>query len=421
MNDTKPKIQILEIVKDVMAKTKDQEFPDFKERVASLHNPIYDEIFANVQTTEHGDLVLFRYGRYSDVISGESENFGNDWVNFWNMHGGIYRELRSITIDINKLEVVLYPFNKFFNINELEETSLEEVEKRIKNAKSIEFSDKLDGSMVVGRYWNGRYILSGSKALDPNQSWRLKDSYEMLEKSEGIKHMMHDNPDMTFIFESLTKADAHVVKYNEEDYGLHLIGIRDMSDYSMMTYRTILGWASFYNVPTTKVFDKTLDEVMSSLDDKKSNEAEGFVLNVDGFYVKIKYDDYANMHNILSKLSSINLIIRAIADGTLDDLYSKTPMAYRGRIDSVVSVVTKYIREIEQRITDFYEKNKHLDVKDFCILTNTTADKDIRGFIISKYKGKPYNVLKRGSSGYKRLNEMGIQTSDYLRIFDSEE
>lgn len=414
-------LQILKIVKDVMTQTKGQTFSDFKERVASLHNPTYDEIFANVQTTEYGSLVLFRYGRYSDVLSGETENFGDEWVNFWNMYDGIYRELRSITIDIDTLDVVLYPFDKFFNINEMDETSEQEVIRRIKAAKSVEFSDKLDGSMVVGRYWKDNYILTGSKGLDPEQSWRLKDSYAMMFESEGIKRMLKENPDCTFIFESLTKADAHVVKYNEEDYGLHLIGIRNMNTHQMASYKEILEVANEYGVQTTKVFDKTLDEVMGSLDEKSSDQAEGFVANIDGWFVKIKYDAYCDMHRILSKLSSINLIIRAIADGNLDDIYAKTPSAYRSRIDAVVGVVNKYIHETEQRINDFYERNKHLDVKDFCILTNTIADKDIRGYIIAKYKSKPYNVIKRGSTGYKRLNEMGIETRDYLKIFDTEE
>lgn len=416
MVKTNKELQILKIVRDVMTRTKGQTFPDFKQRVVSLHDPTYDAIFANVQTTEKGSIVLFRYGRYSDVFSGEVENFGADWANFWDAFDGVYRELRSITIDTDTLEVVTYPFNKFFNINELAETSETEVEKRIRAAASVEFSDKLDGSMVVGRYWNGDVFLTGSKSLDPKQSWRLQDSYDMV--TPGIRRMLTEHPDKTFIFESLTKKDAHVVKYDDKDMGLHLIGIRNMEDYCMFSYKDVLRFAEQYEVQTTKVFDKSLNEILESLDDISSDQAEGFVANIDGWFLKIKYNQYAKMHGILSKISSINLIIRAIADGTLDDLYSKVPTVYRGRIDSVVSVVMKYVLETEGRINEFYEKNKHLNVKDFCILTNSTADRDIRGFIIAKYKKQPYNVLKRGSCGYKKLSDMGIDSSKYIEIFD---
>lgn len=413
-------LQIHNIVKDVMSRTKGQNFPTFKDRVSSLGDSTYDKIFANVQTTEKGSLVLFRYGRYSDVFSGETEDFGSDWAQFWDAFNGVYRELRSITIDTDTLEIVTYPFNKFFNINELDETSQSEVERRIKEAKSIEFSDKLDGSMVVGRYWKGNFILTGSKSLDPEQSWRLKDSYNMLYASEGIQKMLRQNQDYTFIFESLTKADAHVVKYEEKDYGLHLIGVRDMRDYQMLSYREVLAMAQAYGVQTTKIFDKALDEILNSLDEKKSNEAEGFVANIDGWFLKIKFTDYAMMHGLISKISSINLLIRAIADNQLDDVISKIPQAYHSRIDAVVRVVMKYAAETEKQVMDFYNENKDLSVKDYAIKANTTLPKNIAGYAIAQFKNKPWNVLKRGNCGYKKLNEMGVDASNYIDIFNEE-
>lgn len=43
-------------------------------------------------------------------------------------------------------------------------------------------------------------------------------------------------------------------------------------------------------------------KVDDEVDKKKSNEAEGFVLNIDGYKVKVKYDDYVRMHRLLSVL-----------------------------------------------------------------------------------------------------------------------
>ena len=112
----------------------------------------------------------------------------------------------------------------------------------------------------------------------------------------------------------ISLKDAHVVKYKKEQEGLYLIGIRDVNTGVELPYRTVIYIANEHHIPTTKLFDKNLDEIMSELDDKKSDEAEGFVVNIDGFKVKIKYNDYTYIHKALSKLSSINLVIRSIAD-----------------------------------------------------------------------------------------------------------
>ena len=411
--------KILTIVRDIYKRTKGQTFPSFKERVESLNSPTYSDMFAPIQTVEDGDLILFRYGRYTDVLNDEVEDFGDAWETFWLKFNGLYRELRSIVIDVKRMEVALYPFDKFFNINELPETSEEEIIRRIENAtESVEFSDKLDGSMVSARYYGGRIVLTGSKSLDPEQSWRLKENYRMVKNNSNLNRLITENPQYTLIFESITKADAHVVKYEDDQMGMHLIGIRDMRDYSIRPYSEVIKLANQYGVQTTTVFDKRIEEIMSSLDDKTSDEAEGFVANIDGFMVKIKYSAYCKMHGILGKLSSINLILQSIAEGTIDDLYSKVPTAYRSRIDAVVRVATNYIRTMEEKIANFYEKHKHLPLKEYALTVQSEGEKGVAGYLFAKYKGLPYNVLKKGSNGYKKLTELGVKKEDYISIFD---
>lgn len=413
------KLKLLEIVEDVMNRTSDMNCT-FKERIESLNDETYNKMFEPIQFLQKGSLVLFRYGNYSDVFSGESE-FGASYTQFWGMYDGIYRTMRSIVINVDTLDIVTYPFDKFFNMNEMEETNVNIIRERIKNGKSIEISDKLDGSMASVRYYNGEIFATGSKSIIREQSWRLDDIYNMIESNSNIKQMIMDYPNYTFIFESITKSDAHVVIYEDKDLGLHLIGARNMDTFEMLSYKEIVELANRYNVLTTTIFDKTFDEVLNSLDDKKSNEKEGFVLNIDGFYVKIKYNDYVLMHGILSNISSINLVIRNYADETLDDLLSKIPTAYRNRVMVIVNLLNKYVQQMESRINFWYDKVKDMCIKDAAIFLSNECDKKIFGYVLAKYKGKPYNVLKRGTSGYKKLSDMGYEPSQYYSLFEIEE
>lgn len=408
------------LVQYIISQTEGQTFQSFADRAASLHNKTIDMIFANISLVERDNLVLFRYKQYAKLFNDEEVDFGQAWSSFWDMFDGLYREMRSIIIDTATCRVALYPFDKFFNINELEETSLENVKQHIDKAKSVEFSDKLDGSMVTGRYYDGKLILSGSKSLNPSESWRLAENYKIVANEKStLGRLIKENPDYTFIFESLTPADVHVVKYNDDEMGLHLIGVRDMRDYRLLSYKEVLDWAQRYGVQTTTVFSKTIDEVMSELGDKRSDEKEGFVLNADGFMVKIKYDDYVQMHGVISKLASVNLVIKAVADGTLDDVLSKVPSAYKARVERIAKVVIDYEQRCQQEVENFYKQHSQFSIKDYAITVQKELSKDLRGCAISRYKGQPISFIKRHTGGYKKLSDMGITQSELMELLNN--
>lgn len=377
--------------------------------VRMLKNEEYTSLIKYLQMNEWNDFLLVRYGDYSSVFEGESEV---TFDNFWDMYDGFYRECRSVVINIRKDELVLTPFKKFRNLNEGEETSYENVRERINNASCVEFSDKLDGSMQSARFYDGEIRMAGSQSLDRENSWRLADGYRMLMEQENYQKMLMDHGDKTFIFEYISAKDAHVVKYDME--GLFLIGVRDVNTGEEASYREILEYADKYHVLATEVFDKTLDEVIAGLDEKKSSEAEGFVINIDGFKVKIKYNDYVTMHKMLSSISSINLIIQNIAEDRFDDMIAKVPNAYRDRVLKVAKIVFEYKNRIENEIADTFARAPKDNKKEFMIWVTENVRKEIQGYVRCEYLGESYNVLKR-STGYLKLKEMGVE--EYAELF----
>lgn len=375
--------------------------------VEKLDNPEYTELIKPLQLIEHNGLLLIRYGNYADVFGGEDDVTPNE---FWDKYDGFYLECRSVVIDIKENRLVVTPFKKFRNLNECEETSIENISKRIKNAKCVEFSDKLDGSMQAVRYYNDSIVMCGSTSLNPEFSWRLKDGYKMLFSRAGYIDLIMDNPLLTFIFEYISIKDAHVVVYSKEQEGLYLIGIRNSVTGEEYSYADVNAYAEKYNVPSTTVFNKTLDEVVNELDDKKSNEAEGFVVNIDGYKVKIKYNDYVNMHRVMSEISSVNLVIKNIADGTFDDMISKVPTAYKDRVMKTANVVFKYIHNTELEIKEYFDKAPKDDKKEFMLWVESNVPNSIKAFVREKYYGREYNLIKNRSGRYLKINEMEDDT-----------
>ncbi len=375
--------------------------------VEKLDNSEYIELIKPLQLIEHKGLLLIRYGNYADVFGGEDDVTPDE---FWDKYDGFYLECRSVVIDIKENRLVVTPFKKFRNLNECEETSIENVSKRIKDAKCVEFSDKLDGSMQAVRYYNDSIVMCGSTSLNPEFSWRLKDGYHMLFNRAGYIDLIMDNPLLTFIFEYISMEDAHVVVYSKEQEGLYLIGIRNSVTGEEYSYADVNAFAKKYSIPSTTVFNKTLDEVIKELDDKKSNEAEGFVVNIDGYKVKIKYNDYVNMHRVLSEISSVNLVIKNIADGTFDDMISKVPTAYKDRVMKIANAVFKYIHNTELEIKDYFDKAPKDDKKEFMLWVESNVPNKIKAFVREKYYGNEYNLIKNKSGRYLKINEMEADT-----------
>lgn len=384
----------------------------------------YIDMLQPLEINQDNNLVLFRYANHTGVKNGEEEitSFDN---NFWELYDGFYRECRSVVIDVVNLKIVIAPFKKFMNLNQNEEYSLENIQKRINDAVSchrpVEITTKLDGSMQCINFYQDKFIMTGAQAVSINSSWRLTDGYEMFMQNKGLQAMIKQNPLLTFIFEYISLKDAHVVKYTKEQEGLYLIGIRENETGKQWSYAEVLDLARFYQVKlTTDIHEETLTDVLNNLDKYKSNEAEGVVLNVDGFLVKIKYNDYVKIHRVLSAISSPNLIIEAYADGWIDDLLSKIPDDYKWRIVELVHMLEHYEKKMNDTVEELYNslKVKYDNIADFMKGVNQLPQ-EYRRYVIETYKKRPFSYFKTQETSktphYKNLSELGLQ-EEYTKM-----
>ena len=391
--------------------------------IEMINDQEYKDRIRLLELNQKDELLLVRYAKYSNALSDEIVDLTLEEM--WEMYDGFYLECRSIVIDLLNEEIALCPFKKFRNLNECAENMLDVIKEKINTAKNVEISNKLDGSMQSARFYKGKVLMAGSQAIDTKRSWRLEDGYKMLNENENYVRMLKDFPRYTFIFEYISLADAHVVKYKKEQEGLYLVGMRDVYSGSQYSYNILKRIAEHYNVKCTEVYDKTLDEVLEECKTMKSEDQEGFVMNIDGHLLKIKGDDYVHIHKILSKISSINLIIRAIADDTLDDLNAKIPTAYKNRVKVIEKICSNYIKQQQKNIETYYNAAPNGDKKEFMTYVSKNVPKKYQGYVRNIYLGHDNNFLKRGyntqTPRYIKLVDMGIKREDYKNIFMEEE
>lgn len=305
-----------------------------------------------------------RYQHYNDMIRPLliNQNWNLALIKYdslgvdWNAYNGLYRECRSVVIDLENECLVLTPFRKFFNIGEQEETQINVIQDKIARAKSIEISDKLDGSMVSARSYNGQLVISGSQALDAAKSFRLEHYYNWFNENPNAIQMLIDYPNRTFIFESIWSKDPHVVQYDTADEGLYLIGMRSVDNGIEADYLEVTETAVEYGVrsvhPLTMTFEQMFDQCRNG--DIPSNEAEGYVMSIDGEKFKCKHSNYILMHHAISKILSPNAIMDAIREDRLDDFISMVPEAYRPQADEIVKNIREYVCVMRATVEDWY-------------------------------------------------------------------
>jgi hypothetical protein len=394
---------VMDIKEEYISKFNDGE-KSFEQWLLKLNNEKYNKVFECLQVNQNKNLLLIRYG-LAEMQDG-----------MWTDENSIYRECRSVVLDIENDNLVITPFRKFFNLNEVEENNIDKIIEDIKTAKVFEVTDKKDGSMQSARFYKSEIIMTGSMALDEENSWRLQDGLSML--TENHKDMIKDNPNLTFIFEYISIKDAHVVLYKKDQEGLYLIGIRNSCTGYQYTYNEIEQISKIYNVHMTNIESIQLDELLQLMKQYKSYEKEGWVLNIDGHMIKVKCDDYVHLHRLLDKFSSVNVIIENIAEDRIDDMISKVPDNYKDRILNVANKIIKYKNDLEKEVEKYYNLAPKHDRKEFMIWVSDNCDKTIMGYVRCKYLNKQFNTLKNSAGGYKKLKDLGISES-YSALFSN--
>mgnify|MGYP001206508995 FL=1 len=398
-----PVFNLVMEIKEEYKKTFDElDTYHFETWLTKLNNKKYNDIFECLQINQDNEFILIRYG-LAEMQEG-----------MWIDENSIYRECRSIVIDLKNEEIVLSPFRKFFNLNEVNENKLEKVIEKFNSAKVVEVANKLDGSMQNARWYKGKVFMAGSMALNQKESWRLQDGYSML--TDNYLKMLKENQNYTFIFEYISLKDAHVVLYKKEDEGLYLIGMRNTLTGEQVSYSKVIEIAKKYNVKVVSLENKNIDTLLDEMKKFKSYEKEGWVLNLYGHYIKIKCDDYVYIHRLLDKVSSVNVVIQSIAEEKFDDLLSKIPDKYKKRVNKIAKLIFDYLRKTKQQIKEYYNEAPKDSRKDFMIWVDQNVPHELKHYVRCEYLGKEYHLIKKMNGGYKKLSEMGIQ-DDYSALF----
>lgn len=310
-----------------------------------------------------------------------------DAVQYDNLWNTFNRMCRGLILDMDNKRVLAWPFDKFFNLDQMPETKYENLEALGK----FSTSEKLDGSMII-------------MFKDPNSGMLLFTTKGSLESEHGCYANNFSLPKQfwinaerytsrgTLVFELISRRFQIVVDYKKKGYkeGLYLIGYRDHISGKLSSFDEVNKIAEMLGVPTFKQYQfSSLDSLLTTAKDLPVLE-EGFVLRFrDDLMVKVKGSAYLAAHRFISHLSDRN-ILEAVANGTASSLAELAPEEYKQDVLDKIVHFQKRVVEIESLCYNFYSvAPKEGSKKDFALWVLGNVPSHFKGFLFNLWDKDP--------------------------------
>jgi RNA ligase len=282
------------------------------------------------------DLSIYNYT--------EKAQFKNLWTEETKMCRGLVLNDAGV--------VVARPFKKFFN---LKQTQLHKAHTLFEAGESYKIYDKLDGSLGIYFYYEGEWVFASRGSFTSPQS----------QKGAQLVQQYRPNFDSqyTYIFEIIYAENRIVIDYGSEEKLVLLGAVNTQSDkYEELDIDHV---AEALWMESAKDY-KDDDEVgpIDKLEDLyhvKHTNREGFVVRFQcGERVKIKFDDYIEMHRIRTGFKHAKVYDTLALGKTVLDIVDMIPDEYHAVVkeletkaledyDAIVDAMNKVVQSFGEK------------------------------------------------------------------------
>ena len=290
-------------------------------------------------------------------------NYGLGERTQWNYlcRGLVLRQPGRVELTHEPLSLIVsMPFFRFYNQGE-------------ENAAKINFSnsdmlEKLDGTMVGVTIHDHRVLFHTRKMhsghdkdmnctikslQDPSKSMRLMREIEKYVQKLNPSNM---NPDTTYVFEFIHESSFVWTKYRPEQYGLYLIGARNLESHQEMSEDELDEAAKYLGVKRPRRWNATSDHAqilaMIKTASEETPDFEGFVFRdrESGHRLKIKDPHYVEMHHNLDQLRFKNLLVKF-----LEDEEDEVKAYFHGAEEMFTTIRRQYNRYLDKAVAKVKE------------------------------------------------------------------
>jgi len=312
-------------------------------------------------------------------------------LTIWNysekvQYEGLWDEItlqtRGLVTD-NEGNIIVRPFNKFFNIEEGKHTPTEE----------FEVYEKMDGSLGILFFYEGKWIIATRGSFTSDQAVKAQ---EIL----NSKYIVESIPKgYATLFEIIYPENRIVVDYGDEEK-LVVLGMTSRVSGKEMDYNSLLNVHNESGMSVVKKYDGIND--YKQLKEKIENNQEGFVVKfTNGERIKIKGEEYLRLHKIMTNLST-TAVWEVLSNGdTIENLLKDVPDEFYKKIMTYERDLKYGFFQISERagkLHDGFRYGKYGDreseptKKEFADFVSK-QDKILQPVMFSMWDKRPYDHI----------------------------
>lgn len=357
------------------------------------------------KVSEKEDYIVINYVyRTEDTFKDPNEKDIGDKENLFRK---LRLECRGITFD-KQGKIIRRPFHKFFNLNENSFSTPDNFE----FSKETVVLEKRDGSMIAPIRINGAFRL-GTKSGITDISMQAEEF--IADKSGYLTFIQHElDHGFTPIFEWTSRKNRIVIDYPEDN--LTLLAVRDNYTGEYLSYKWMNDFISLNDemlgVPIVKNYTFSDDLIKISNNVSNWKESEGVVIYFStGNLLKIKADEYVNLHKIRSLFNNEKYIIEVILDDNVDDVLPLLPEIEIKKLTKFVCLFWVNVNNVCFKLKKLYQESKNIeDQKTYATEFVMKQEKKYQPILFAMRKGvEPFDFIKdtlrKSLSNSARLEE----------------
>jgi RNA ligase len=295
----------------------------------------------------------------------------------------ITKSCRGLILD-NQGNVIAKSFDKFFNLEEHSPTEIPN--------EDFEVYEKLDGSLGILFWYQGKWIIASKGSFTSEQSIKAK---QILDEKYNVEPIPKG---YTTLVEIIYPQNRIVCDYGSDE-SLVVLSMISNANGKELEYDSLLLINKETNIPVVKKYDGIQD--YKSLKSTISKEREGYVIKFrSGLRMKIKGEDYVYLHRLLTNFSNVDIWEYLKDNKDLNVLLDKVPDEFDLWVKNTVNDLNKQFWEIQSLSASFvdnYRRTRALshipfDKKEFAALV-MTQPKSLRPIMFAMYDEKKYNEI----------------------------
>lgn len=287
---------------------------------------------------------------------------------------------RGMIVDSNG-NILARPFKKFKNFEEYDQSEIPMTEE-------FDAFEKMDGSLIILFYYAKykEWIISSRGSFISEQAIAAR---KMIDKST----LLNLKKRQTYLFEIIYPENRIVVDYGARRELVLLMRIETKNGFETY-YDDLVGYYSKYFTIVPKLKINNFNDLVKYQKLNKENEEGIVVCFLNGFRMKMKFEEYVRLHGILTNVSNLTVWEHMMNGYDFDELIDRVPDEFYTWLKKTIVVLQRHYNDIERKALLEFVRIYHINnIVDRKMFADEAKKSENRAILFKIYDKRQYDEI----------------------------